>query len=87
MKLNNKVIIIIEVGWSLGRAATTMFRQEGAKVVAAGWHKENVEMVKNRGVAKLERPRKAIVSLAGNMESAQPSPRITLKALSNRKHF
>lgn len=43
MRLKDKVAVITGAGQSQGRAATIMFCQEGAKVVAAGWHRENVE--------------------------------------------
>ena len=43
MRLKDKVAIITGAGQSQGRCATLLFCKEGAKVVAADWHKEQVE--------------------------------------------
>ncbi len=43
MRLKDKVAIITGAGQSQGRAATLLFAQEGAKVVAADWHGDEVE--------------------------------------------
>jgi NAD(P)-dependent dehydrogenase (short-subunit alcohol dehydrogenase family) len=43
MRLKDKIAVITGAGSGMGRAMAELFVQEGAKVVAADWHKDKIE--------------------------------------------